>query len=161
MNTQLNITNDMESLFSAWKTSRMAYLKFFENFSLEQLNRIPDGFNNNLIWNIGHIIATQHKLIYIGSEVKGHIPDEIFRRYQSGTSPTEPVSQAEADLLKSLLIEQIEPTISDFNNKKFIKYNERTTGTGFQLTSISDAFEWNNFHEGLHLGYMMCIRKFI
>ncbi|WP_312193042.1 DinB family protein, partial [Sphingobacterium sp.] len=92
MNNQLNATHNMESLFNAWKTSRMAYLKFFENFSLEQLNRIPDGFNNNLIWNIGHIIATQHKLIYLGSEAKGHIPDEIFNRYQSGTSPTEPVS---------------------------------------------------------------------
>jgi len=62
----------------------MAYLKFFENYSLEQLNRIPDGFSNNLIWNIGHIIATQHKLIYIGSEVEGHIPDQIFNSYQSG-----------------------------------------------------------------------------
>ena len=151
----------MQSLFNAWKTSRMAYLKFFENYSLEQLNRIPEGFSNNLIWNIGHIIATQHKLIYIGSEVKGHIPEEIFNRYQSGTKPTTPVSQQEADLLKSLLTEQIEPTIRDFNIKKFVSYQERTTGTGFHLTSIEDAFEWNNFHEGLHLGYMLSIRKFL
>jgi len=151
----------MESLFSAWKTSRKAYLKFFENYSLEQLNRIPDGFSNNLILNIGHIIATQHKLIYIGSDVAGHIPEEVFLNYQSGTKPTAPVGQQEADLLKRLLLEQIEPTISDFNNNKFVTYHERTTGTGFHLTSIYDAFEWNNFHEGLHLGYMMSIRKFI
>ncbi|MGJ1414145.1 DinB family protein [Sphingobacterium thalpophilum] len=151
----------MESLFRAWKTSRMAYLKFFENYSLEQLNRIPDGFSNNLIWNIGHIIATQHKLIYIGSEVEGHIPEKIFNSYQSGTKPSAAVSQQEADLLKRLLLEQIEPTIRDFNNKKFVTYRQRTTGTGFHLTSITDAFEWNNFHEGLHLGYMMSIRKFI
>jgi hypothetical protein len=151
----------MESLFRAWKTSRMAYLKFFENYSLEQLNRIPDGFSNNLIWNIGHIIATQHKLIYIGSEVEGHIPEEIFDSYQSGTKPSAAVSKQEADLLKRLLLEQIEPTIGDFNNKKFVTYQQRITGTGFHLTSITDAFEWNNFHEGLHLGYMMSIRKFI
>jgi hypothetical protein len=60
-----------------------------------------------------------------------------------------------------LLLEQIEPTIGDFNNKKFVTYQQRITGTGFHLTSITDAFEWNNFHEGLHLGYMMSIRKFI
>lgn len=147
--------HDMESLFNAWKTSRMAYLKFFENYSLEQLNHIPEGFSNNLIWNIGHIIATQHKLIHIGSDVKGHIPEEIFNNYESGTKPTVPVSQQEADLLKRLLLEQIEPTIRDFNSKKFVTYQERTTGTGFHLTSIYDTFEWNNFHEGLHLGYMI------
>ncbi|WP_293952534.1 MULTISPECIES: DinB family protein [unclassified Sphingobacterium] len=150
----------MESLFNAWKTSRMAYFKFFEHYSLEELNRIPVGFGNNLIWNIGHIIATQHKLIYIGSNVKGHIPEEIFLKYQSGTKPTVPVSQQEADLLKSLLVEQIEPTILDFNNNLFLHYNSRTTGTGFHVASIYDAFEWNNFHEGLHMGYMMSIKKF-
>jgi len=61
--------------------------QIFGNYSLKPLNRIPDGFSNKLIWNIGHIIATQHKLIYIGSEVKGNIPDEIFNSYQSGTRP--------------------------------------------------------------------------
>lgn len=85
----------------------------------------------------------------------------MFINYQSGTRPKALVSQQEADLLKRLLFEQIEPTIRDFNNKEFVRYQERTTGTGFHLTSIYDAFEWNNFHEGLHLGYMMSIRKFI
>jgi hypothetical protein len=135
--------------------------QIFGNYSLEPLNRIPDGFSNNLIWNIGHIIATQHKLIYIGSEVKGNIPNEIFNSYQSGTRPAAAVSQREADLLKRLLLELIEPTICDFNNKKFVTYRERTTGTGFHLTSMYDAFKWNNYHEGLHLSYMMSIKKFI
>ncbi|WP_288436762.1 DinB family protein [uncultured Chryseobacterium sp.] len=151
----------MDAVFKAWKTSRAAYLKFFENYSLEQLNIVPEGFNNNLIWNIGHIIATHHKLIYIGSSLKGHIPEDIFNKYQSGTRPTSPVSQAEADLLKDLLISQMEPTVNDFQNNIFVTYKERTTGTGFHVTTIREAFEWNNFHEGLHLGYMMSMRKLI
>lgn len=151
----------MDALFKAWKTSRKAYLNFFESYSLEQLNTIPHAFNNNLIWNIGHIIATHHKLIYIGSNQKGHISDELFNKYQSGTRPTFPASQEEADLLKELLISQINPTIEDLKNNIFVSYTERTTGTGFHLTSIHEAFEWNNFHEGLHLGYMMSMRKLI
>lgn len=151
----------MDSLFKAWKTSRRAYLTFFENYSLDQLNMIPNGFNNNLIWNIGHIIATHHKLMYIGSDLQGYISDELYERYQSGTRPTTAVTQDEADLLKDLLTAQIEPTINDFKNEIFLTYNERTTGTGFHLTSVYDAFEWNNFHEGLHLGYMMSMRKLI
>jgi len=33
-------------------------------FSLEQLNKIPEGFNNNLIWNIAHCVVTQQLLCY-------------------------------------------------------------------------------------------------
>jgi hypothetical protein len=30
----------------------------------EQLNTIPEGYNNNLIWNIAHIIVVQQMLVY-------------------------------------------------------------------------------------------------
>ncbi len=151
----------METVFKAWETGRKLHLNFFENYTLDQLNKIPVGFNNNLIWNIGHIIATQQKLIYKGANLQGYLSDEIFNRYKSGTKPTEPVSQTEADELKSLLISLIAKTKTDFTKGIFKSYNERTTGIGFHLTSLQDAFECNNYHEGLHLGYMMSIRKFL
>lgn len=52
------------SIFKTWNTSRNLYAAYFDNYSLEQLNKIPAGFNNNLIWNIGHIIVAQQSLIY-------------------------------------------------------------------------------------------------
>ncbi|MBD1422623.1 DinB family protein [Sphingobacterium chuzhouense] len=52
----------METLFKTGETSRGIYLSYFENYSLDQLNKIPNGFNNNLIWNIGHIIVTRQKI---------------------------------------------------------------------------------------------------
>lgn len=151
----------MEALFKAWTTSRKLFLNFFDNYSLDQLNKIPNSFNNNLIWNIGHIIVTQQKLVYKGSTLQGYISDDLLNKYQSGTKPTELVLQKEADELKALLTSLIKPTINDFQKGLFTTYNERTTGTGFHVSSIKDAFECNNYHEGLHLGYMMGIRKFV
>lgn len=151
----------METILKAWKTSRNLYLQYFENYSLEQLNKIPNGFNNNLIWNIGHIIVAQQALIYKGSGHKGYISDELFELYKPGTKPLEQTTEAQVMELKNLLLSLIDKTEADYYDGKFTTYHERVSGTGFHLGSISDAFEFNNYHEGLHLGCMMGIRKFV
>ncbi|WP_271765976.1 DinB family protein [Aquimarina algiphila] len=151
----------MESVFRTWKTSRELYLDYFNNYTLEQLNKIPNGFSNNLIWNIGHIIVAQQALIYKDSDLEGYIPNELFELYKPGTKPTGKTSQNEVTELKELLLSLIKKTETDFYDGKFVNYNERMTGTGFYLTSLKDAFEFNNYHEGLHLGFMVNIRKFI
>ncbi|TSE03001.1 DinB family protein [Aquimarina algiphila] len=151
----------MESVFRTWKTSRELYLDYFNNYTLEQLNKIPNGFSNNLIWNIGHIIVAQQALIYKDSDLEGYIPNELFELYKPGTKPTGKTSQNEVTELKELLLSLIKKTETDFYDGKFVNYNERMTGTGFYLTSLKDAFEFNNYHEGLHLGFMVNIKKFI
>lgn len=151
----------MEAIFKTWMTGRELYSNFFDDHSLEQLNKIPIGHNNNLIWNIGHIIVAQQSLIYKGSDLKMYIPEEMVALYKPGTRPTGEMSQVEADELKELLISLVSKTKDDLQKGMFATYIERRTATGFYLSSIQDAFEFNNYHEGLHLGYMMSIRKFI
>jgi hypothetical protein len=151
----------METIFKVWTTNRKLYLNFFDNYSLDQLNKIPTGFNNNLIWNIGHVIVAQQSLIYRGSNLPMYIPDDIVNLYKPGTKPTGVTSQTEVSELKEHLISLISKTETDLQKGIFTTYNERTTVTGFHLASVRDAFEFNNYHEGLHLGCMMSIRKFV
>lgn len=151
----------MESTFNIWKTSRKLYLEYFDKYTLNQLNKVPDGFSNNLVWNIGHIVVAQQALIYKSSGLQGYISKELFGRYKPGTKPTGQTSENETNELKGLLTSLVKQTEKDFSGGKFVKFNERMTGTGFYLSSLEDAFEFNNYHEGLHLGYMMNIRKFV
>ncbi|MEA5458613.1 DinB family protein [Arcicella sp. LKC2W] len=151
----------MESTFKTLMTNRNICLNFLEKYSLEQLNHIPEGFNNNLIWNIGHIIVVQQRLVYALSNLPLNISDDLLNTFKPGTKPSTTTTQAEVDELKSLIISLIDKTKSDYQEGKFQSYNEITTSTGFNLASIDDAITFNNFHEGLHLGYIMSIRKFI
>ena len=151
----------METIFKSWRTSRRLYLNFFDKYPLEQLNKVPNGFNNNLIWNIGHIIVAQQSLIYKASNLPMHISEDLLNLYKPGTKPTGTTSQTEVNELKGLLFSLVDKTETDFQKGIFTTYNERTTTTGFHLASTKDAFEFNNYHEGLHLGYMMGIRKFL
>jgi len=151
----------MDSTLKIWETSRKLFLNFFENHTIKQLNKIPKGFNNNLIWNIGHVIVAQQALIYKSSGLQGYISNELMELYKPGTRPHRELSKNEVEELKHLMSFLIEKTETDFYNGKFTTFNEKMTGTGFYLTSIKDAFEFNNYHEGLHLGYMMNLRKLI
>ena len=151
----------METTFKIWKTNREKYLQFLENYSLEQLNKIPEGLNNNLIWNIGHIIVTQQGLVYRLSGLPINVSDEMMHTYKNGTKPTSIISQEEIYEIKELLISLMNQTKSDFETGKFQTYTEYTTQMGFNLTSAKEALEFNNYHEAIHLGVMMSIKKFI
>lgn len=151
----------MEATFKIWETSRVIYAKFLENYTLEQLNTIPKGFSNNLIWNLGHIIVSQQGLVYRLSGLPINVSDEMMNAYKNGSKPTGTTTKEEFDELKLLLFSLIEQTKSDYYDGKFVFYSEYTTGTGFNLTSTKEALEFNNYHEALHLGFMMNIRKFI
>lgn len=151
----------MKATFNIWKTSRATYLKFLENYSLEQLNKIPEGMSNNLIWNIGHIIVSQQGLIYRLSGLPRYVTDEMTAKYQNGSIPTGNTTQEEVNQIKELLISTMNQTISDYENGVFTEYTPYETKTGFSLQNLDDALEFNNYHEGIHLGFMMKIKKFI
>ena len=151
----------MKTTFTIWETSRNLYLKYLDNYSLEQLNKIPDGFSNNLIWNIAHIIVSQQKLVYVLSGLPMHISQKMLEKYQNGSKPDGKVSQEEVDEIKKLLISLVNQTKSDFENGIFKEFNAYQTKTGFYLGSLDEAIEFNNYHEGIHYGIMMQIKKFL
>ena len=116
----------MEATFKIWETSRNIYLKIIENYSLEQLNKIPEGFSNNLAWNLGHIIVSQQGLVYRLSGLPMNISPEMMEKYKNGSKPTA-TTQEEIEELKVLLFSLLEKTKEDYTNGKFTSYNEYTT----------------------------------
>ena len=151
----------MEATFRIWETSRSIYLKFLDNYSLDQLNTIPAGMSNNLIWNMGHVIVSQQKLVYALSGLPMHIPDSLFEKYQNGSRPDGKTTQAEVDEIKKLLLDMVEKTKADFKAGIFKEYHPYQTKTGFYIGNLNEAIEFNNYHEGIHLGIMISIKKFL
>ncbi len=89
------------------------------------------------------------------------VSEELVQKYMKGTKPEHNATQAEVDEIKSLLHKTTDQTRQDFDNKIFKNYQEYPTSTGFVLKNVEDAMMFNNFHEGLHIGIMMGLRKFI
>jgi hypothetical protein len=151
----------MHQVFEITRLSRKIVAEYLENYTLEQLNKIPEGFHNNLIWNIGHIIVVQQVLVYNLSGLPMKVSQEMVEKYKRGTKPEDNVSQTEMDEIRSLLFETINQTKADFNSKIFKTYTEFTTLSGFTIRNVEDALAFNYYHEAMHIGMMMSIRKFI
>ena len=151
----------MHRTFEITRTSRKVLLQFLEKHTLEELNIIPHCFSNNLIWNIGHIIVAQQMLVYNLSGLPMMVSNEMIEKYKKGTKPEHNVDQTEIEEIKRLLLATIDQSEIDFTNKIFKDYKEFTTMSGFTLITAKDAIAFNYYHEGVHTGIMMQIRKFI
>ena len=151
----------MQQTFDITMTSRGVLAKFLENHTLDQLNTIPFEFSNNLIWNIGHIVVVQQMLVYKLSGLPMMVSDEMVEKYKKGTRPEEPATKEEVDMIRSLLFSTIEKTRDDAAAGIFKNYLEFTTMSGYTVKSAADAIAFNYYHEAVHTGMMMGIRKFI
>jgi len=150
---------DLKRALEITKVNRNALGKIANHFSLEQLNKVPEGFNNNLFWNIAHVVVTQQLLVYGLSGLDKNIPDEWIALYKKGTSTQRNATEKELEQLKKFLLSTIVQTEKDIEASLFKSYSSYMTSTGFELKSIEDAFHFNNFHEGIHLGYILALKK--
>lgn len=151
----------MNHAFEITNQSRKIISELLQNLSLEQLNKIPEGFNNNIIWNIGHIIVVQQMLVYHLSDLPMLVSDEMVQKYKRGTKPEQDVTPSEIAEIQSLLFESIAKTEVDYNRNTFKNYKEFTTMTGFNLKNVEDALAFNYYHEAIHTGVIMGIKKFV
>ena len=151
----------MEESLNIIKGARSFITNLIEEFSIEQLNKIPDGFNNNLLWNFGHIISVQQGLCYLSSNEPPVVELDLLTKYKSGSKPGGVVDVEEYNKLKGYFFTTIDRLAEDKKKGLFKNYN------GFGLKSyadvrienIDDAIKFVAFHDGLHVGYMMALKR--
>ena len=141
--------------------TRNNFITLINNLTEKELNAIPTGFKNNIIWNFGHIVVVQQLLCYKNSGLEISISQELIEKYKKGTSPQGFVSQSEIEELINISKHNMEKFLSDIKSKDFSKYKEYPTSYSVILKSIEDAIKFNSLHEGLHFGYAMALRKLV
>lgn len=145
--------------FQVHQQIRKNLLDLLQNNTLEDLVIVPDGFNNNMYWNIAHAVATEQLLHYYLSGNPFRIDKYWIDTYKKGTLPTLEVSASEVEDLGYLLTETSKILLKDYDADFFSDYTSYTTSFGLDLKNIQDAIIFNNIHESLHLGYAMAQKR--
>ena len=131
-----------------------------DEMTLEQLNTTPAGLNNNILWNLGHVLVTQQALNYRLSDLPMYLDSALIDQFKKGSEATT-YSQEILDTINAKLLTLVETTKKDYESGMFKTFQEYPTSYGITLTNIEGALEFNNAHEALHLGYIMAIRRMI
>lgn len=130
-------------------------------FSVEELNRIPAGLNNNLIWNAGHLIATLEGLTYGLSGLPQPSGPDFIARYRKGTAPHGDADAAECARILDDLLPSVDRFAADLDRLDWSNYREYATSFGVTLHDLGDAITFNNMHETLHLGAVLTQRTLL
>ena len=151
----------MKEHLSILAHNRVLYARFLKSFSLEQLNTVPKGFNNNIIWNVTHALVTQQSIMYTLSGLKPVVPQSWIDGYRKGTKPEGDVSQEFVGAIDAALMSTMEQLKKDIEAGVFENYHPYTTSTKMELNSFATAFTFVLFHDGVHIGSVLALAKLV
>jgi hypothetical protein len=157
---ELNPCN-LEKEFDTLRQNRNILLQILKQTPREQLARIPKGFRNNIWWNIAHVVVTQQLLLYALSDLPMAIDETLVQKYRKGSFPEGTPTEEEVRQMEHLLLSTLEQARRDFSDGTFKTFKEYTTSVGVTLKSAGEALVFDVFHEGLHLGVIMSLKKVV
>ena len=151
----------MDKLFETAVFTRKALLQILENLTEEQMLRIPEPHRNSVFWNVAHLMVTHQLLIY---RLSGHplrIEEGLVERYGKGSMATEEVSDDDIGFVRENIVPLCERAQQDYEKGLFQTYKPYMTSTGIELTSLGEALEFSTFHDGIHLGVVLSLKKLV
>ena len=153
----------MDEVFEFIINSRKAFIQLIDGLSIGQLNKVPDGFNNNIIWNFGHIVVSTQTLCYVRT---GLLPDastvKFNEFYRKDTRPTYTVSETEVAELKEIALQSIGQIKKDYASGVFNNITPFSTSTyGVEMKRIEEVLITTVGHDNVHYGYAWALKKVI
>ena len=145
-----------------FKMIRQMTLNEINNITEEDARRIPEGFNNNISWNLGHVYNAAGGLLtrFTGENVSA--PDNYPKLFERGTKPAD--WQGEVPSLNELhkkLEKQVEQLEFSFEKRLNDTLNTTCDFGMVQLTTIGELLDFIMFHEGLHIGAIKGLKRAI
>lgn len=150
----------MEAIETIKKT-RHFLLDTIKDLSAEQLNKIPQGFSNNIIWHLGHMVAAQQGVCYIRAGITPVLDQSFIDHYKSGTKPETIIQEEGIEQIKGLMFSSLDQLQQDYNRNAFEGYTAWSTRYGNTITDIEEAISFLPFHEGMHIGYIMAFKRLV
>ncbi|MBB3114771.1 putative damage-inducible protein DinB [Paenibacillus phyllosphaerae] len=148
-------------LFKQLRFVRGQTLKQIHGMSEEAARTVPRGFNNNILWNLGHILLVHEKFSFALTNEKMELPKQFAEWFAPGTKPENWGPQVprldEIALLLSKQVDRIEQILErrleDNLEQPFV------TSAGLELSSVKECLSFCLYHEGMHFAAIKALER--
>jgi hypothetical protein len=147
-----------EQVFSHMKFIRSRTVKWIEALDPTIVDEMPVNYINTIHWHVGHILLVQDRLTLrlMGGTIG--FPDEYTAWFGPGTKPADWQTQPPAvELLLQELREQTERLQSFISGK----LPDKLAIPFLHYENLEESLGYSIYHEGVHLGYMMGLKRAI
>lgn len=149
-----------KELAAVLKGSRGYFLQQLDGLSEEQLLEVPDKMNQNILWNLGHVVHSLYGMTYQASGLDYPGDPEWPELFKGGTSPATWESTPDLSAVMEHMKSSADAVGNDLVAGKFDGFEKLDLGP-ITFTSIEQVLSFHLFHEGIHQGMVMQLKKLV
>ncbi|WP_172193655.1 DinB family protein [Saccharibacillus qingshengii] len=145
-------------VFKLMDRAQTGILKYAESVSKEARTVIPQGFNNHLYWNLGHILAVSDRVVYGLSGREPVLPSAYATFFAPGTRPSDWQGEPPA---WDELIEEMRRLPQRFRESFAGKQGEALASLDnfAKAETLGDLLMLNVTHMNQHMGVMNALAR--
>ena len=153
--------NEGLAAIACLKSTRKTLVDLVSPLKEDQLFLIPEKFKTGILWNLGHLAVSQQRLHYSLASLPTYTDRRFTVTFAKGSDPAKWKKVPDKEEVLSLLLDLPEKLDADYRGGKFEQFTPYDTSAGHRLETIEDSLIFNNFHEGLHMGIIQTLMKFV
>ncbi|SDJ16290.1 DinB family protein [Salimicrobium halophilum] len=145
-----------EQLFEQMKLWRTWTVEYLQTISEELVDQIPQGHNNNISWNSGHILVGWDNAIFPAEERQ--VPHNYHVLFPDGSRPEEWSQElpSMADIIKQL---EEQPILIEHACKGHL--NKSLNESFLGMKTLGGMFVFHMNHENLHMGIIKSMKQML
>ncbi|MFC6333400.1 DinB family protein [Paenibacillus septentrionalis] len=126
---------------------------------------IPEGLNNNVKWNLGHIYVVTEKFGFALTGGETNTTEQFLEWFASGTSPrgwtSEPPMLNELISLLQQQLHRISESASNVEQLSRPLTESYTTSTGLHMSTVQESLNFCIYHEAMHFAAIKSIARLV
>ena len=142
----------MKTQFEILRKLRKSVLNITSDLTEEQYNIIPKHNNNNVIWNMTHMLSIQQLLIYGMTKNPYTLDDSIILPFKKNTKPEIRYSMNFIDGVRNSMLDQVDILEQRYEegilNDVPVPFR---SSLGMAFDTIEGIIQFNTMHETLHM----------
>ncbi|MDR3600074.1 MAG: DinB family protein [Desulfosporosinus sp.] len=156
------MNNLKEFLFNQLKVVRSNTINEVKELSESQVDTIPEGFNNNIRWNLGHVYLVQERFAFGFTQEPMQMPDEFTDLFGKDSKPSDwKVQPPTLPELIKMLEDQTSRIKEKLNNRlDEAVVNPLSMPSGLTLKTIGEFLTFSMYHEGMHVQTIRMLKRF-